>query len=126
MKEEWLSNEELYRAHDTWIEGSDEEKAYKAELERRLKLSGFFDMPLEFYLRELGPEWTVYVSQGVFRCQSIRWTTVGNTVLEAVKLAYNWKWRKEYEVARMKHELEYELEKLMTSPHPFKLKTPNQ
>jgi len=93
MKEEWLSNEELYRAHDTWIEGSDEEKAYKAELERRLKLSGFFDMPLEFYLRELGPYFDM--SWDEYHIRVVKWPNnivfFGKTALEAAKAAYEWK-----------------------------------
>lgn len=88
MKEEWLSNEELYRAHDTWIEGSDEEKAYKAELERRLKLSGFFDMPLEFYLREI--DGRIVPCEDGFECRASSMVFIGKTALEAAKMAYGW------------------------------------
>jgi len=91
---QWLSNRELFdltvRAGEQYI-GTDEYEAYYEELERRL--SGFFDMPLEFYLREL--DGTIKPNLdgifGGFECRAFSRVFIGKTALEAAKAAYEWK-----------------------------------
>jgi len=88
---QWLDNGELY-VETINNKDEDREPYLLAELEHRLKLSGFFDMPLEFYLREL-PEYSFEFKNGVCRCYSILTDMefFGKTALEAAKAAYEWK-----------------------------------
>ncbi len=92
-----LSNEELFEA--VKLHDSDDSfeliKALEAieELESRLRLSGFFDMPLEFYLGELGDTFSVACHEDGIQCYSERMNRIfiGKTALEAAKAAYKWK-----------------------------------
>jgi len=92
---EWLSNEELFeeysRVSDSYYCHESGEYIAKVveEFERRLKLSGFFEMPLEFYLRELDGR-IVNVESG-FECRAFSRVFFGKTALEAAKAAYEWK-----------------------------------
>ena len=107
MNVEWLSNGELYQELILKLGEADYYRdrnydlieAMQPELERRLRLSGFFDMPLDFYLRELGVEFDLcyHTGQKAFECYSIGKDVVflGKTALEAVKAAYEWKFKPE-------------------------------
>lgn len=63
------------------------------EFESRLRLSGFFDMPLEFYLGELGDTFSIACHEDGIQCYSERMNRIfiGKTALEAAKAAYKWK-----------------------------------
>ena len=89
---QWFSNEQVWEMINGEGYTSTELKYASEELERRLKLSGFFEMPLEFYLREL-PEYSFDFKNGVCRCYSILTDRefFGKTALEAAKAAYKWK-----------------------------------
>lgn len=88
---QWLSNGELY-VETINNKDEDREPYLLAELERRLRLSGFFDMPLEFYLREL-PEFEMCWNADQIECYSMANNVgfLGKTALEAAKAAYEWK-----------------------------------
>ena len=89
MKEvQWLSNGELY-VETINNKDEDREPYLLAELERRLRLSGFFDMSLEFYLREL--DGRIVPCEDGFECRASSMVFVGKTTLEAAKAAYEWK-----------------------------------
>ena len=95
MKEvQWLSNGELY-VETINNKDEDREPYLLAELERRLRLFGFLDMPLEFYLRELEKEFSLqyYTRRKQFECYSadLDMEFHGKTALEAAKAAYEWK-----------------------------------